>query len=106
LKARRVLAHSYLFGFYFFDEGEAAFKKDLQAAVVVELGTRWKALALEQKDPFEERARKEKEQTRKAEKEAARHAVGSSSAYSSHAAPEPHQVDPLPVLYLLRPGQL
>ena len=43
------------------DEGEAAFKKDLQAAVVLELGKRWKALTLEQKEPFEERARKEKE---------------------------------------------
>jgi len=43
------------------DEGEAAFKKDLAAAVVLELGKRWRALTPEQKEPFEERARKEKE---------------------------------------------
>jgi len=59
------------------DEGEAAFKKDLQAAVVVELGKRWKALALEQKEPFEERARKEKEAVLKEAQAAAKRLASS-----------------------------
>jgi hypothetical protein len=59
------------------DEGEAAFKKDLQAAVVLELGKRWKALTLEQKEPFEERARKEKEAVLKEAQAAAKRLASS-----------------------------
>jgi hypothetical protein len=59
------------------DEGAAAFKKDLTAAEHGELSKRWKALSLEQKEPFEERARKEKEAVLKEAQAAAKRLASS-----------------------------
>ena len=64
-----------------------------------------RGLQAQARKQHERRARKENEKTRKAEKEAARHVAGSSSANSSHAAPDHRQIDPSPAKIYLRPGQ-
>ena len=64
-----------------------------------------RGLQAQARKQHERRARKENEPTRKAEKEAARYVAGSSSANSSHAAPDHRQIDPSPASLYLRPGQ-